>query len=244
MSQFYQRRPRQADAPKGAGYFHRADPDGVVRDLTSKRERLQKVDDCQAELEAIECAPAGMVADVGCGVGTLLGAIARGRPDDPAIGVEPDPEARAVAEEYSGCLVYPGLASVPWNSCAGVLCYHVIEHVDEPEAFVQDLHRILEPGGLLVISTPDFDSPVARVWGDNYRMLHDPTHISLFSTAGLVGLLEATGFMVDDVWHPWPYRFRTRDHVLRLLDDPTNTVSPPAPGNHVSVMARRVEADL
>jgi len=33
---------------------------------------------------------------------------------------------------------------------------NVLEHVDEPEAFIQELTRVVEPGGRVVLSSPNF----------------------------------------------------------------------------------------
>jgi SAM-dependent methyltransferase len=38
-----------------------------------------------------------------------------------------------------------------------VVCFEVIEHVPEPERVLDELHRVLRPGGLLVVSTPNRD---------------------------------------------------------------------------------------
>lgn len=240
MSQFYTSRPRPADAPHGAGYWTKADPDGVVRDLSTPEERRQKVEDAAEELDEVDVYM-GHVVDVGCGVGSLLGILRRDRANsgEPMpIGVEPDEWAATEAMRYTQCHVVGSTGALPTAGFDAALCYHVIEHVEEPEPFARALHRVLCPGGKLVISTPDFGSPVAKRWGPRFRLLQDPTHISLFDTPGLLGLLEHVGFRVDRVWYPFPERFQTAEVARRMWqDDPETTISPPAPGNVVSVVA-------
>ncbi len=46
---------------------------------------------------------------------------------------------------------------------------------------------------------------MARRYGDNYRMLHDKTHVSLFSDFGLSDLLEDEGFLVKNIKYPYFY---------------------------------------
>ena len=241
--QFYRSRPKPADVPTGRDYWIKADPDGVVRDLSTPEERAQKNEDAADELEELRYRDP--VVDIGCGVGTLLWTLRKHRTGGDRsvvqpIGVEPDEWAATEAMRYTRCLVVNSIEALPAASFDGALCYHVIEHVAEPEPFVGEIHRILNRGGKLVISTPNFDSPVAERWGDNFRLLKDPTHISLFGTAGLIRLLEHVGFRVDRVWYPFPERLQTKDSALRLLDDPETTISPPAPGNIVSMAAVKV----
>jgi len=43
-----------------------------------------------------------------------------------------------------------------------IACFEVIEHVEDPRAVLDSLHRVLAPGGVLVVSTPDRDATVGR----------------------------------------------------------------------------------
>ncbi len=229
-SQFYRSRPKPPDAPSGEAYWVKKDPDGNVRNMLSLLERLTKAMDANDELKWVD---GRRTLDVGCGVGTLLRYLS-----PKSEGLEPDGWAAHQAAQHSGRFVNVGtLDDMREAKCEAILCYHVIEHIEDPMRALAQMHALLAPGGRIVISTPDFDSPVARRWGENYRLLQDLTHISLFSTASLVSAMESVGFKIERVEHPWPERFRTPEHVLRLLDDPETTISPPAPGNVVSVYA-------
>jgi SAM-dependent methyltransferase len=100
-----------------------------------------------------------------------------------------------------------------------VTLYHVIEHMEDPERELREIKRILKPGGWLIAGTPNFDSACARRFGDNFLLLHDVTHISLFSAESLRRLLEGNGFSVD--WEDYPFfdtRYFTRENLERLFD--------------------------
>jgi hypothetical protein len=71
---------------------------------------------------------------------------------------------------------------------------HVLEHVHCPRQVVRAIGRLLKPGGVLYIDTPNIDSNGARRWGANWRGFETPRHLVLFSLGALVGLLEASGF--------------------------------------------------
>lgn len=68
---------------------------------------------------------------------------------------------------------------------AGVLCSQVLEHVFEPEAFLGEIHRVLRPGGVLVLAVP-------FMW-DEHEQPHD---FGRYSSFGLRALLERSGFEV------------------------------------------------
>jgi SAM-dependent methyltransferase len=69
-----------------------------------------------------------------------------------------------------------------------VLAIHVIEHLVHGETFVSEIHRILKPGGVAVIETPDFE-----FWGPS-RFYVDKTHLTPFTKTSLG---EAVGRSFD-----------------------------------------------
>jgi SAM-dependent methyltransferase len=71
---------------------------------------------------------------------------------------------------------------------------HVLEHLHDPRQFIHAVHRLLKPGGVIFVDTPNIESLGVRRWGRNWRGLETPRHLVLFSQAGLVGLLKAAGF--------------------------------------------------
>lgn len=59
-------------------------------------------------------------------------------------------------QKYSGVDVVANITNLPFqtNSVDVVVCDQVLEHVSEPDHAVQEIHRILKPGGRAYISTP------------------------------------------------------------------------------------------
>jgi len=48
-----------------------------------------------------------------------------------------------------------GRVSLPDGSCDLVACIETIEHVENPRALMRELARLMRPGGLLVVTTPN-----------------------------------------------------------------------------------------
>jgi 2-polyprenyl-3-methyl-5-hydroxy-6-metoxy-1,4-benzoquinol methylase len=80
-----------------------------------------------------------------------------------------------------------------------VTMWHVIEHVHDPKGTLAELHRIMKPGGLLVISTPNLWSWDARGFGRYWVGLDAPRHLYVFSPATLEHLLQQVGFQMERI---------------------------------------------
>ncbi|HQT42409.1 MAG TPA: class I SAM-dependent methyltransferase [Halothiobacillus sp.] len=71
---------------------------------------------------------------------------------------------------------------------------HVIEHVHDPIILLKDLYRLLKPGGILWLETPNLDSLGAKRFGRNWMALDPPRHLVLFNTDSLRNSLAQAGF--------------------------------------------------
>jgi 2-polyprenyl-3-methyl-5-hydroxy-6-metoxy-1,4-benzoquinol methylase len=107
-----------------------------------------------------ELRPARLL-DVGCGRATLLNELAGRLPGTGLAGVDVRDEATGPFEYRSADLT----AGLPWpdNSFEVVTFGEVIEHVPDPDALLAEIHRVLVPGGQMVITTPNMVSWANRI---------------------------------------------------------------------------------
>lgn len=115
-----------------------------------------------------------------------------------------------------------------------------IEHIENTGAFLEEIHRILTPGGRLILTTPNSDAYFYRVSNDRYGV--GPEHVALMSYAELMGYLEgrfdveiAYGFN-GSLYREWDERVRDRDVAQALA---SMFEDRPDLGTGVIVMARR-----
>jgi SAM-dependent methyltransferase len=84
-----------------------------------------------------------------------------------------------------------------------IVLFDVIEHLPEPRETLALCHRTLNPGGIVVITTGDFGSMVARLTGAKWRLMTPPQHLWFFTPESMRRLAAALGFSVEHVDHPW-----------------------------------------
>ena len=60
-----------------------------------------------------------------------------------------------------------------------VIIKHIVEHLPDPQKAIQEIGRVTEPGGTLILATPNLDSLLKPWKGDRWIGYQDPTHISL-----------------------------------------------------------------
>lgn len=205
------------------------DPDGNVRDRLGERDRF--LANVSAELEAISALQSGRILDVGCGPGFLLSAVGS---DWEKHGVEVSEFAASHAAAH-GAIFNGTLAEASYSSgyFDVVVLHHVIEHVADPMALLREVRRVMSEEGLLILATPNFDSGCARRFGENYRLLHDRTHISLFSDDTMRRFLRDVGFRIVRSDYPFfDTSYFTEENLMRLMD--TDAISPPFYGNFMT----------
>jgi len=125
--------------------------------------------------------PHGRVLELGCGMGHLLAWLA-GRYQVTGCDINPWALAQARCNVPVGQFFLLS-ADEPYAFPAGLfdilIAKHVVEHLHQPEQAVAEMSRVLKPGGLLILATPNLSSPMRKRKKDSWIGYKDPTHISL-----------------------------------------------------------------
>jgi SAM-dependent methyltransferase len=79
----------------------------------------------------------------------------------------------------------------------------VIEHLPEPYETLSLCARHLKPGGIIVLTTGDFASPVARWSGPAWRLMTPPQHLWFFTPGSFRALASRLGLALESLDHPW-----------------------------------------
>ena len=100
-----------------------------------------------------------------------------------------------------------------------VVClWDTIEHLRQPDRYLEHIAGHMPSGGLLALTTGDIGSLNARMKRERWRLIHPPTHLHYFSRGSLQRLLSRFGFDVASSRHCGISRSlgSIADGVLRL----------------------------
>lgn len=164
----------------------------------SQWEKLVKpVINVSAELIATRSQSSGRLLDVGCGYGFFMERMRRAGWS--VEGIEVSPTGRRYAHQRWGFNVHAQPLEeldLPHNHYDVVTLFYVIEHVDDPIQVLNNVKRVLKPGGLIVLRWPH-TTPIVKLlgpWADRLDLYHTPYHLYDFSPSSMTRLLKSTGF--------------------------------------------------
>lgn len=100
--------------------------------------------------------PGARALDIGCGVGQVVARLTEAGYEAYGVDVS-EPNIERTRKISSRCQFYDG-KKLPFSDAffASVGALNVLEHVDEPEAFIRELVRVTELNGRIVLSSPNF----------------------------------------------------------------------------------------
>jgi SAM-dependent methyltransferase len=202
-------------------------PDRARRQARMLREALRGV-----------AGPASIV-DIGCGDGAATALTARVNPGHRIVGLDWSADALRHAKAHGLPLIRAEAEPAGLPIASGrvdvVIMSELIEHLIDPDSVLEEVRRVLRPGGVLLLSTPNlaawynrgllalgvqpvftevslrgvFGRPGSQVAG----------HLRLFTSRALVGLLAARGFGAIQVsgacYHDVPRLLRPLDRAFR-----------------------------
>jgi len=79
----------------------------------------------------------------------------------------------------------------------------VIEHLEHPKSTLALCSEFLRPGGIVILTTPDFASALARITGKGWRNMTPPQHLWYFTRDSITRVAAAAGLEVYQISHPW-----------------------------------------
>ncbi len=133
-------------------------------------------------------------------------------------GIDIAEEACSYAREQLGLDVRCGdfLETALETDGYDVFCmWDTIEHLREPDRYLEKIASHLRSGGYLALTTGDIGSWNARLQGKGWRLIHPPTHLYYFSVQTMTRFLDRYGFDVVHLSHPGFYR--SLDAMARWL---------------------------
>ncbi len=146
--------------------------------------------------------------EIGCAYGFFAEIVTKELQKSKYIGYDVVPEAieygKTKLNQHLVCADY--LKAQIEEKLSDVFMWDVIEHLPNPEKFIEKAASELQSGGRIYITTGDIERLIPRMQKAKWRMVHPPSHLQYFSKKTLSLLLENYGFKIIDVSYPPVFR--------------------------------------
>lgn len=215
-------------------YFRSDDSGRIGYDdyLASRPLLIPTFRDRMALLRRLLGRPGGRLLDVGCASGFGLEAAAEAGFEP--LGIELSPFAGAAARARGLAVregeFLPCAADLPDAHFACVTMWDYLEHVRSPNAEIARAARLLEPGGVFAIATPDVGSIPARLFRARWMGIKPDEHLYYFRRRDLRRALARAGLEV--AYEGWAGKHVSLDLFARRL------------GFYFPILGRAVSAPL
>jgi len=133
--------------------------------------------------------------EVGCGTGFVLSAVRHAFPQVQATGSELFIEGLSHAAERLPDVNFIQMDARAIPYCArfdAIGAFDVIEHIEEDESVLREMHRALQPGGVLLVTVPQH----RWLWSAQDEYAH---HVRRYTRSELLEKVERAGFL--PLWH-------------------------------------------
>ena len=170
------------------------------------------------------------VVEIGCALGYSLDCLREDFTERIGIDVAPEAIDEVCRRGHRGHCGTFASAELAENSADLVLCMETIEHVYAPRELTGQISRILRPGGIVAMVTPDYHSLLRRLSGRRWVSFKIPEHVVYFSRQGMRMMLaehdlqvvkflgdrqySPLGMVLDRAGKVWPLAARLAGTIL------------------------------
>ena len=161
----------------------------------------------QRFIAALGEAAQGSVLDVACGPGILSAAIAKSARDVVAFDLTPQMLTKAAqrcseAELNNVTFREGNAAELPFANAAfdAVVTRLSVHHFDRPKRVIEEIFRVLRPGGTFVVADViSSEVPAEAELQNAIEILRDPSHVRMLPGSELTSLVKEAGFAIESL---------------------------------------------
>ena len=145
----------------------------------------------------------GSLLDVGSGTGFFAAEMKSAGWQ--VTGLEPDADARKIAEEINSIQLAPSeeLFNLSPHQFDAITLWHVLEHVHDLKNYIQQFKSLLKDEGKLFVAAPNYSSLDAQVYKEYWAAYDVPRHLYHFTPHTIQHLMKGEGLKVIDIKPMW-----------------------------------------
>ncbi|SHI95236.1 Methyltransferase domain-containing protein [Aquimarina spongiae] len=132
----------------------------------------------------------GTILDIGAGTGDFLSKAKNG--GWTVSGIEPNEQAKQLAQQKE-VLLHTKTDEFEDHSFDIITLWHVLEHVPDLQHQIQEIKRLLKPGGYVIVAVPNFKSYDATHYKSFWAAFDVPRHLWHFSKNAIQKLFAEQG---------------------------------------------------
>ena len=141
----------------------------------------------------------GRILDIGCGQGDFLTEATKRKWQ--SYGTEYSTSAIQLSEKRGITIISEPANYEDFNGLTFdvITCFEVIEHIQSQCILFDLVYKLLRPGGLFYVTTPNFNSLLRFFEKKNFKMISYPEHLCFYTKYSLKYLAVTHGFTVNVV---------------------------------------------
>jgi len=145
----------------------------------------------------------GQLLDIGAGTGAFVHTAQLNGWS--VTGLEPDAGTRLRASDLYGITLQTTdtLFQLPADSFDAITLWHVLEHVHELHAYIEQIKKTLKKNGRLLLAVPNYTSYDAETYQQYWAAYDVPRHLYHFSPAAIEKLLQVHDLQLLQVKPMW-----------------------------------------
>jgi len=166
------------------------------------------------------------VADIGAGYGVFCEELQKILPKEiSVIAIEPAYDLQDVCRKKRLVTIPKFFEDITredlsGKSIAAVTSFELLEHLQNPHAFIQRCAVILNPGALLILTSLNWKGFDLQVLRERSKSIHPPHHINFFTPESLGILLRSCGFTLCEITTPGKLDVDIAGKQLSDIQDP------------------------
>lgn len=153
-------------------------------------------------LRATGIPPGGVALDYGCGSGAFALCLKQTGYFRKIIGLDFSEDCVQTARRFGIDASTDRLHELKPSAVDIIFANDLIEHLFDPRTFLSDCRKILKPGGVVVLATPNGEGFDFKILNERAPNMAPPEHLNYFNPGSIRRLLKLQGFQVQNLATP------------------------------------------